>query len=132
MGPADPGARIGGWRALAGEVFSRARDENAAFVLAHGYAATSLLTYYGQTSPPVVQAEERARWLFQPPPDEALFEKPGLAFGEATGQFGAELAKKFRHVEEIARLPRLFDGAKVQEFALYRVSEPIAPVLAPD
>ena len=70
IGPADPFARIGGWRSLAGEVFARARDENAAFLLAHGYAATSLLTYYGPTAPPVFQAEERARWLFEPPPDE--------------------------------------------------------------
>ena len=132
IGPADPTARIGGWRGLADQVFSRARDENAAFVLAHGYAATSLLTYYGANAPPVIQAEERARWSFEPPPDAALFAKPGLAFGEGTPSFGAELAKKFHHVEVIARLPRLFDGAKVQEFVLYRVSDPIATVLAPE
>ena len=132
IGPADPIARIGGWRRLTDEVFSRARDENAAFVLAHGYAATSLLTYYGANALPVIQAEERARWLFEPPPEEALFAGPGLAFGEATRDFGAQLGKKFRHVDEIARLPRLFDNAKVQEFTLYRVSDPIAPVLAPE
>jgi 4-amino-4-deoxy-L-arabinose transferase-like glycosyltransferase len=132
IGPLDPSARIGGWRALAREVFSRAHDENAAFLLTHGYAATALLTYYGPDAPPVIQAEQRARWLFEPPPEESLFARPGLAFGEGTRDFGAELDQKFRYVEEIARLPRLFDGAKVQEFALYRVSDPIGPVLAPE
>ena len=132
IGPADPIARIGGWRALSDQVFSRARDENAAFVLTHGYAATSLLTYYGPNAPPVVQAGERVRWLFEPPPDEALFSRPGLAFGEASGEFSATLGKKFGRVEEIGRLPRVSTGAKVQDFALYRVSDPIAPVLTPD
>jgi 4-amino-4-deoxy-L-arabinose transferase-like glycosyltransferase len=132
IGLADPSARIGGWRNLAAEVFAHARDENAAFLIAHGYAATSLLTYYGPAAPPVLQDGERARWLFEPPPDEALLAKPGLAFGKADRAFGADLSKRFRHVDEIARLPRLFDGARVQEFALYRVSDPIAPVLAPE
>ena len=132
IGPADPIARIGGWRTLADDVFSRARDENAAFVLTHGYAATALLTYYGPNAPPVVQAGERVRWLFEPPPDEALFARPGLAFGEAAGEFRAQLGKKFARVEEIARLPRVSVGGKVQDFALYRVSDPIAPVLAPE
>ena len=129
LGPADPTARIGGWRELAREVGARAHAEGAAFILAHGYAATSLLTYYGDGSLPVVQRDERARWSFESPPSEALFSAPGLAFGAANSTFGAELAVHFRHVDEIARLARRHDGTEVEAYGLYRVSGPTGAVL---
>jgi 4-amino-4-deoxy-L-arabinose transferase-like glycosyltransferase len=132
LGAADPTARIGGWRELAREVDARARVDGAAFILAHGYAATSLLTYYGDGSLPVVQRDERARWSFQSPPSEALFSAPGLAFGAANSGYSAELAAHFRHVEEITRLARRHDGTEVESYGLYRVSEPTGPVLGND
>ena len=47
LGPGDPSLRVGGWRALAAQVFQVARERDAGFVLTRGYAATSLLTFYG-------------------------------------------------------------------------------------
>ena len=132
LGPADPTARIGGWRELAREVDARARAEGAAFILTHGYAATSLLTYYGDGSLPVVQRDERTRWSFEPAPPEALFSAPGLAFGAANSGFAAELAAHFRQVVEIARLARRHDGMEVEAYGLYRVSGPTGPVLEKD
>jgi 4-amino-4-deoxy-L-arabinose transferase-like glycosyltransferase len=132
LGPADPAARIGGWRELAREVDARARAEGAAFILAHGYAATSLLTYYGDGSLPVVQRDERDRWSFESAPSEGLFSAPGLAFGAANSSYGAELRAHFRSVEEIARLPRLHDGTELETYGLYRVSDPTGPVLEGD
>jgi len=132
LGPADPTARIGGWRELAAEADARAHAEGAAFILARGYATTSLLTYYGDGSLPVVQRDERARWTFESPPSEALFSAPGLAFGAANSSYAAELAAHFRHVEEIARLVRRHDGTEVEAYALYRVSGPTGPVLEKD
>jgi hypothetical protein len=117
---------------LTREVDARAGAERAAFVLAHGYAATSLLTYYGEGSLPVVQLDECARWSFEAPPSEALFAAPGLAFGAANSGFGAELAVHFRHVEEIARLPRRAEGTEVETYLLFRVSDPTGPVLEKD
>jgi 4-amino-4-deoxy-L-arabinose transferase-like glycosyltransferase len=130
LGAADPTARIGGWRELAREVDAQARAEDAAFVLAHGYAATSLLTYYGGGAIPVVQRDERRRWSFAAAPSEALFASPGLAVGEAGSGYGAELAAHFRGVEEVARLPRRHDGAEVETFVVYRVRDAKGPVLA--
>lgn len=126
FGPADPLARVGGWRDLASQVVARAHAEHSPYVLARGYAATSLLTYYGDPALVVAQAEEPERWLFRPAPDPALFLNPGLAFGEADRDFAQELGARFAHVEEIARMSRLSGGGKVQDFVLFRVSEPIA------
>ena len=132
LGPADPLARVGGWRALVGEVDAEARRENAAFILARGYAATSLLSYYGGPTPPVLQSEERRRWTFQPPPAAGLFAAPGLAFAQADRGYERELRLRFRRVEEIARLKRRFGARDVGDYVLYRVADPVAPTLAPD
>jgi 4-amino-4-deoxy-L-arabinose transferase-like glycosyltransferase len=129
LGKADPTLRIGGWRELTGEVDRLARQRGAAFVVARGYAATSLLTYYGDPALPVVQRDQRQRWLFQDPPPEALFEAPGLAFGEADRDFAAELAPHFAEIEEVARLQRRPNGRPMETYVVYRVAEPIPPVL---
>jgi 4-amino-4-deoxy-L-arabinose transferase-like glycosyltransferase len=132
LGAFDPTARIGGWRELTREVDARARDEGAEFILAHGYAATSLLTYYGNGSIPVIQAEERRRWSSEVAPPQALFAATGLAIGQAQTGYAVELASHFQHVEEISRLSRRHDGAEVERFVLYRVWDAIPPVFEPD
>jgi 4-amino-4-deoxy-L-arabinose transferase-like glycosyltransferase len=129
LGKADPTLRIGGWRELTGEVDRLARERGAAFVIARGYAATSLLTYYGDPALPVVQRDQRQRWLFQDSPAEALFAAPGLAFGEADRDFAAELAPHFARVEEVARLQRRPHGRAMETYVVYRVADPIPPVL---
>ena len=124
LGPSDPLARVGGWRDLTREIDERAQSEGAAFVLARGYSATSLLTYYGDPRLTIVQAEEPERWIFQPAPDPALLTKPGLALGDANRDFAAQLRQRFAVVEEIARPRRMFGAVVAQEFALFRVSGP--------
>ena len=131
LGKGDPTARIGGWRELTGEVDGIARERGAAFVITRGYAATALLTYYGDPALPVVEREQRERWLFQDPPPEALFAAPGLAFGEADRDLAAELAPHFARVEEIARLVRRPHGRPMESYVVYRVADPIPPVLEP-
>lgn len=120
--------RIGGWRALTSEVDSRARSEGAGFIFADGYASTSLLTFYGDGAIPVLQAQDRERWQFLPPPDMQVFDRPGLAFTGVDGGVASELARHFRHVEPLGRLARKWQGTDVAEFQLFRVSGAIPPV----
>ena len=129
LGKADPTLRVGGWRELTGEVDRLARQRGAAFVTARGYAATSLLTYYGDPALLVVQRDQRQRWLFQDSPSERLFAAPGLAFGEAGSDFAAELAPHFAQIEEVARLQRRPNGRPMETYVVYRVADPIPPVL---
>src|SRR6185312_9321484 len=82
LGPGNPFARLEGFRALASDLDLRARAGNASYVLTQGYALTSLMTYYGDPAIPVVQPEQRMRWIFEPAPRESLFTAPGLALGE--------------------------------------------------
>ena len=55
LGPANPLARLEGFRELARDLDAKARADNAPYVLTQGYALTSLMTYYGDPAIAVVQ-----------------------------------------------------------------------------
>ena len=131
LGRADPAARLEGFRELARDLDSKARAENAAFVLTQGYALTSLMTYYGDPAIAVVQPEQRMRWIFEPRPPETLFAAPGLALGEPGRRFDLILKMRFRKVEPAGLIERRRAGGTVEAYELYRVADPIGPVLDP-
>jgi len=122
FGPYDPLARIGGWRELSARASSVARAQGARYLLAHGYAATSLLTFYGPQAPEVVEAEEPERWTFRP---SVVTDGVGLAFGPA--EFEEELAQRYAHVEAIETLRRRVGDAELESYTLFRVEAPRAP-----
>ena len=131
LGPANPLARLEGFRALARELDARAHADNAPYVLTQGYALTSLMTYYGDPGIAVVQPEQRMRWIFEPEPSEQTFARPGLALGEPGRHFDLILGLRFRNVEPAGLLERRQAGGTSEAYELYRVSDPYAPVLDP-
>jgi 4-amino-4-deoxy-L-arabinose transferase-like glycosyltransferase len=131
LGPADPLARLEGFRALARDLDARARADNAAYVLTQGYALTSLMTYFGDPAIAVVQPEQRMRWIFEPEPSESLFAKPGLALGEPGRHFDLFMKMRYRDVEPAGLLQRRQPGGGLEAYELYRVADPYAPVLDP-
>jgi 4-amino-4-deoxy-L-arabinose transferase-like glycosyltransferase len=131
LGPANPLARLEGFRALARDIDARARADSAAYVLTQGYALTSLVTYYGDAAIPVVQPEQRMRWIFEPAPPEALFAAPGLALGEPGHRFDLILGMRFRKVEPAGLIERRDGGGTVEAYEVYRIADPYGPVLDP-
>jgi hypothetical protein len=129
LGGVDPTARLGGFRGLAAELDARAKADGAPYVLTQGYALTSLMRFYGDPSIAVVQPEQRIRWIFEPSPPESLFDRPGLALGEAGRRYDLVLKMRFRAVEPLGPLERRRSGDPIQTFELYRVARPYAPVL---
>jgi hypothetical protein len=114
LGPADPALRIGGWRELAGQVFARANG--ARYVLAEGYAATSLLSFYGPGSPPVAELGEPERWTFRPPVDVS---GEGLAFGRQN--MAEALARAHLRATPLATLRRRVGGVELESYTLFAV-----------
>ena len=106
LGAADPTARLEGFRDLARDLDARARAGRRAYVLTQGYALTSLMTYYGDPGDPIVQPEQRIRWIFEPSPPESLFAAPGLALAEAGRRFDLDAQDALRSVEPAGRLER--------------------------
>ncbi|HXE25230.1 MAG TPA: glycosyltransferase family 39 protein [Roseiarcus sp.] len=131
LGPVNPLARLEGFRALARDLDAKAGAGSAAYVLTQGYALTSLMTYYGDPAVPVVQPEQRMRWIFEPAPRESLFRAPGLALGEPGRRFDLILKMRFSDVEPAGLLERRAAGGAVETYELYRVAHPYAPVLDP-
>ena len=131
LGPANPLARLEGFRELARDLDARAHADNAPYVLTQGYALTSLMTYYGDPAIAVVQPQQRMRWIFEPQPPEALFAAPGLALGEPGRRFDLSLKMRFRDVEPAGLLQRRQAGGTLEAYELYRVADPYAPVLDP-
>jgi hypothetical protein len=131
LGPANPLTRLEGFRGLARDLDAKARDDNAAYVLAQGYALTSLMTYYGDPATPIVQPEQRMRWIFEPEPPEALFAAPGLALGEPGRHFDLILKMRYRTVEPAGLLQRRQAGGTLEDYELFHVADPYATVLDP-
>jgi 4-amino-4-deoxy-L-arabinose transferase-like glycosyltransferase len=131
LGRADPATRLEGFRELARHLDAKARANSAAYVLTQGYALTSLMTYYGDPAITVVQPEQRMRWIFEPQPPETLFASPGLALGEPGGYFDLILKTRFHSVEPFGLLERRGAGESIEAYELYRVADPIGPVLDP-
>jgi Dolichyl-phosphate-mannose-protein mannosyltransferase len=131
LGGADPTARLEGSRGLVAELDAAAKADGASYVLTQGYALTSLMRFYGDPSIAVVQPEERIRWIFEPSPPESLFDRPGLALGEAGRRYDLVLKMRFRTVEPLGPLERRRSGHPIQAYELYRVAHPYAPVLDP-
>jgi hypothetical protein len=131
LGSANPLARLEGFRGLARDLDARARDDDAAYVLTQDYALTSLMTYYGDPVLPVVQPEQRIRWIFEPEPPQSMFAAPGLALGEPGRRFDLILKMRFSRVEPAGLLQRREAGGTLEAYELYRVADPIAAVLDP-
>ena len=131
FGPGGPLARLEGYEGLARDLDAKARAEGAPYVLTQGYALTSLMTYYGDPATPIVQPEQRMRWIFEPQPTESLFAAPGLALGEPGRHFDLFMKLRYREVEPVGLLHRRLPGGAIESYELYRVADPYAPVLDP-
>jgi hypothetical protein len=129
LGEADPTSRLEGYRDLARALDARARAEGAPYVLTQGYALTSLMRIYGDKDVPVIQPEQRMRWIFEPAPPESALQRPGLALGEAGRNFGLFMQVRYRNVEPLGTLTRRRDGRPAETYELFRVADPYAPVL---
>ncbi len=114
LGPADPALRIGGWREVANRVRAEAQGRGAGFVVAKGYASTSLLTYYGA---PATEAGEPERWGFRP---SHPMSPEGLAFGPP--DFADELKERFVRVTPLGTVVRRVEARDLESYGLFWVS----------
>ncbi len=130
-GSRDPIVRLlaVGYTRLASEIDALRVENGAEVVLTTGYAQTSWLSFYLPSRPIIIQINERERWLAEPSPPDDVFEGPLLYVTEAWRDLSPILAERFADIELIARLVRRRGGYAVEEYAVYRVENPIAPVL---
>jgi hypothetical protein len=123
LGAMDATARqLGpGWPALGAKIDALRTQTGARAVLATSYATTSWLAFYLPSRPPVVQINERIRWVNAPEPDRTLFEGPLLYVCALDCGAAGIVQARYEKFEEIARLPRTRHGVEIETYAIYRV-----------
>ena len=123
LGAIDPTARqLGaGWRALGAEIETLRQQNGARTVVTTSYTLTSWLAFYLPSRPPVVQINERIRWVNAPPPDPAQFFGVSLYVCQTECNELAVVRARYSTVREVARLTRKRRGVEIDSYQVYRV-----------
>ena len=125
----DPIAVVSGWSDLAETVDSIARREGAGYILTSSYKLTSELAYYSPRAIPIMQFNERVRWLSLEQPQPNFSAQSGLYIADANLDLSSELANRFSRVNKITEVNRARQGKQVQRYVVYQLETPIAPIL---
>jgi len=96
-------------------------QNNANAILTTSYELRGWLSFYLPSRPPVIQVNERYRWLNEPAPDAHLFQRPLLYVTQLRNDQSALLAKRFREVTPLAHIGRYRNGATFDEYMVYRL-----------
>lgn len=99
------------------------REQNGAQgIVTTGYAPTAWFTFYLPSHAPVMQLNERYRYLNEPLPAAEFFGKPLLYVTELRNDMAETLKTRFSEVVPLAHIARYRSGAELDEYMVYRVS----------
>jgi 4-amino-4-deoxy-L-arabinose transferase-like glycosyltransferase len=125
----DPTALMAGWRHLTEEVDAVADDQDAQYILTSHYVLSSELGFYSRGDRPIVQYNERIRWLSFGTPLPSLFEGRGLYVAQSDRDSALEIAPRFSEFRKIAEVARTRGGQLITSYVIYLVAKPRRPVL---
>jgi hypothetical protein len=120
----DPVSRLlaVGMDRVADDIETLRAQTQARAILTTSYALTGWFRFYLPSHPPVVQLNERLRYLDEPEPDGSLFEGPLLYVTEIRNDQSASLAMRFAQVTPLAHITRARNGVTIDQYAVYSVS----------
>ncbi len=99
-------------------------QQQAQAIATTSYALAAWFRFYMPRDVPVVQLNERYRYLNEPPLDGTLFDKPFIYVTEVRNDQSALLKDRFSEIAPLARIDRTRGGAVIDRYAIYRVSGP--------
>ncbi|ADZ71883.1 glycosyltransferase family 39 protein [Polymorphum gilvum] len=120
----DPTFQLRGWPQVTAGIRALADSRGAAYLATTGYGLTSQLSFAFAQELPVVQLNERIRYVMMPPVAAGLFDRPGLYVAEARRDNSARLAEVFDHVERVATLARTVNGVFLEDLVVYEIARP--------
>jgi hypothetical protein len=107
-------------------------QERATAIVTTNYALTGWLAFYMPGHLPVIQLNERLRYLNEVPPDPHLFRGPLIYVSQVRNEKIGYLSRRFAHVVPLAHVFRTRNGAQIDEYAIYRLDGPKGGVLSFD
>jgi 4-amino-4-deoxy-L-arabinose transferase-like glycosyltransferase len=115
----DPTSQTRGWRELAAEVERVRAATGACWIATSSYATTGQLAFELKDKAPVMQLNERVRYLHLPAPDAALLKCPVLYVELERRADRAWLGERFRSVTKLDSLTRRHAGIPLATYAVY-------------
>ncbi len=112
-----------GWPAVAAEVEALRLQQGAGWIATHGYATTGQLAFRLPTVP-VLQLDERDRYLNLPPPEATLWRQPALFVEIERLATMPPLKRRFRRVEYLGTIERREGDKVIRVYAVYLLAEP--------
>jgi hypothetical protein len=94
-------------------------ETGACWIATSSYATTGQLAYELRDKAPVVQLNERIRYLHLPAPDAAVLKCPALYVELERRADAAWLGGQFRSVTRLQSLTRSYNGVPLAAYAVY-------------
>jgi 4-amino-4-deoxy-L-arabinose transferase-like glycosyltransferase len=117
----DPLSRFYGWAELASQTRAVADARHAGYVATSDYGTDSTLAFYLRDVT-VFQISEAIRYVFMPPPDQALLGRTnGIYIMAPEFDDLVEVRKHFESVEQISTIWRTRDGDPIEPYGIYEL-----------
>jgi len=97
-------------------------QQHATAIATTSYTLAAWFSFYMPASAPVVQLNERFRYLDQPQPSPSLLAGPLLYITEVRNDQSAQLAQHFEAIAPLTRIDRTRGGAIIDRYAVYRLT----------
>jgi hypothetical protein len=96
-------------------------QQHAGAVATTNYALAAWFSFYMPGDTPVVQLNERFRYLDRPQPARSVLEGPLLYVTEVRNDQSAQLKEHFANIAPLTRINRTRGGATIDQYAVYRL-----------
>ena len=131
LGRQDPTFQMRGWAEVSDAVREVAAAQNAGYILTTSYGFNGQLAFALDDRPPVIQYNDRIRYVMMPEPSLASFQGAGLYVAEHHRDHPDWLERHFGTVELIYTVPREVDGTLIENVHIYRLADPVGLPLEP-
>ena len=130
-GDRDPTSQMRGWPQFARDVEVARTAMGTQWIATSSFETTGQLAFALPSGPPVVQLDERLRYIHLPPVADTVLRAPALYVELQRRADLALLRARFAAVEAAGTLTRSSGGVSIGTYVLYKVGEPIGAVLPP-
>lgn len=130
----DPVSRLlaYGMGPLVNDIESVSAREHASAVVTTNYALTGWLAFYLDRGTPVIQLNERSRYLNEASPDSQSLRGPLIYVSQERNEEVDYLSQRFAHVVPLEHVLRTRNGAVLDRYVIFRLDGPGAAVLSYD
>jgi hypothetical protein len=115
---------------LASDIESMSAREHASAVVTTNYALTGWLAFYLDRGTPVIQLNERSRYLNEAAPYPQNLRGPLIYVSQERNEEADYLSRRFAHVVPLEHVLRTRNGAVLDRYVTFRLDGPKAAVLS--